>query len=58
VHDLGQKVGCGAHLSQLRRVSSGKFDVADALTLEKALALSASELGQRIIPFLKLSSME
>lgn len=58
IHDLGQKVGCGAHLSQLRRVASGKFDVKDALTVEKALALSPNDLGQRIIPFLKLSSME
>src|SRR6187399_694127 len=33
VHDLGQKVGCGAHLSQLRRTASGQFDVKDALGL-------------------------
>lgn len=58
IHDLGQKVGCGAHLSQLRRVASGKFDVKDALTLEKALALSPNDLGQKVIPFLKLSTME
>jgi tRNA pseudouridine55 synthase len=57
VHDLGQKVGCGAHLSQLRRVSSGQFDVKAALTLEEALKLTEAELSQRVIPFLKLSSM-
>ncbi len=27
-HELGQKLGCGAHLATLRRISSGKFDVA------------------------------
>src|SRR6267154_1603242 len=26
-HELGQKLGCGAHLSTLRRVVSGKFNV-------------------------------
>src|SRR5689334_5384782 len=29
-HELGQKLGCGAHLATLRRVRSGKFDVAQA----------------------------
>ena len=58
VHDLGQKVGCGAHLSQLRRMASGKFEVKDAITLDQVLALNANDLGQRVIPFLKLSSME
>ncbi len=57
VHDLGQKVGCGAHLSQLRRTSSGQFDVKDALPLEKVLTLTENQLGDRVIPFLKLSSM-
>src|SRR5580765_2502602 len=29
-HDLGQKLGCGAHLASLRRTVSGKFEVANA----------------------------
>lgn len=57
VHDLGQKVGCGAHLSQLRRISSGQFDVKDALSLENVLKLTEAQLGERVIPFLKLSTM-
>ena len=57
VHDLGQKVGCGAHLSQLRRTASGQFDVKDAIGFDQALKLSENELAQRVIPFLKLSSM-
>src|SRR5437868_7209066 len=35
-HELGQQVGCGAHLARLRRESSGKFDVQDAITYEQA----------------------
>ncbi len=53
-HELGQKLGCGAHLSNLRRVSSGKFDVADAIEFEQVLGLPLSELEQRVIPFVRL----
>jgi tRNA pseudouridine55 synthase len=55
-HELGAKLGCGAHLSQLRRAVSGKFDVADAKPLDEILKLSVRELEQRVIPFLKLAS--
>ncbi|HVV00923.1 MAG TPA: tRNA pseudouridine(55) synthase TruB [Verrucomicrobiae bacterium] len=54
-HDLGQKIGCGAHLSALRRVSSGKFDVANALPLAEILKLTEAQLATRVIPFLKLA---
>lgn len=33
VHDLGLKLGCGAHLSSLRRTSIGPFELSAALTL-------------------------
>jgi tRNA pseudouridine55 synthase len=55
-HDLGQKLGCGAHLATLRRSISGKFDVADAKPLDEILKLSSSELEKRVIPFLKLAA--
>jgi len=54
-HELGQKLGCGAHLATLRRTASGKFDVADAKPLADVLKLSAAELEKRVIPFLKLA---
>jgi tRNA pseudouridine55 synthase len=54
-HDLGQKLGCGAHLATLRRSISGKFDVADAMPLDAVLNLTTAELEKRVIPFLKLS---
>jgi tRNA pseudouridine55 synthase len=55
-HELGEKLGCGAHLSRLRRVVSGKFDVADARTLDEVLKLSPRELEKHVIPFLKLAA--
>ena len=54
-HELGQKLGCGAHLSNLRRVTSGKFDVAKAVQFEEVMNLSARELEQHVIPFLQLA---
>lgn len=53
--ELGQKIGCGAHLATLRRTVSGKFNVADAIEFEQVLDLPLSELEKRVIPFLKLS---
>jgi tRNA pseudouridine55 synthase len=55
-HELGQKLGCGAHLSTLRRVTSGKFDVSEAAPLDAVLKLSEGELEKRVIPFLKLAA--
>lgn len=55
-HELGQKLGCGAHLANLRRIVSGKFDVANARPLDEVLKLSARELEQQVIPFLKLAA--
>lgn len=34
VHDLGQYLGCGAHLCSLRRLKNGPFRIEQALTLE------------------------
>jgi len=55
-HDLGQKLGCGAHLATLRRSVSGKFDVADAVKLDDVLNLTVAELQKRVLPFLKLAA--
>jgi len=54
-HELGQKLGCGAHLATLRRSASGKFDVADAMPLDAVLKLTTAELEKKVIPFLKLA---
>ena len=34
-HDMGQIMGCGAHLESLRRTAVGEFELADAHTLEE-----------------------
>lgn len=56
-HELGQKLGCGAHLAALRRTVIGRFDIREAIPFEAALKLSTNELEQRLIPFLKLAAL-
>jgi len=34
-HELGQKLGCGAHLADLRRTASAEFNIEDAHTLDQ-----------------------
>jgi tRNA pseudouridine55 synthase len=55
-HDLGQNLGCGAHLANLRRVTSGKFDAANALPLADVLKMTPRELEKHVMPFLKLAA--
>jgi tRNA pseudouridine55 synthase len=48
-HDLGQVLGCGAHLARLRRLAAGPFTLAQALTLEELSAQAAAgTLDQRL----------
>jgi tRNA pseudouridine55 synthase len=39
-HELGQDLGCGSHLSSLRRTQAGVFTLDDARTLEELQALA------------------
>lgn len=42
-HELGRALGCGAHLKDLRRLSSGEFEIAQARTIEQLESLAAEE---------------
>ena len=50
-HDLGEALGCGAHLHSLRRTACGDFVISEAVTLDQ-LARKAGEglLSQLLIP--------
>jgi len=45
--DIGEELGCGAHLIALRRTASGPFDIEESITLEKIeeLTKDAKEQG-------------
>ncbi len=49
-HDLGKKIGCGAHMSQLRRISSDKFNVENAVTIEQLSQMNPSAIKKLLIP--------
>lgn len=48
-HDIGQELGCGAHLRALRRTKSGRFSVDGAVTVEELKTLPREQLIQRIL---------
>jgi len=47
--DIGAALGCGAHLSALRRTGSGRFRVENALTLDALEALPQHERGRALL---------
>jgi tRNA pseudouridine55 synthase len=54
-HDLGQKLGCGAIVQELRRTRSGDFEIGLARTIPALEQLSAEgRIAEAIIPAAKL----
>jgi tRNA pseudouridine55 synthase len=50
-HDLGQRLGCGAHLQELRRTMSGEFAIEQARTIEQLEQMAVEErLADAIVP--------
>ena len=45
-HDLGQALGCGAHLTQLRRTQAGEFNLSHAVTIENLAVYHQSHAPQ------------
>lgn len=48
--DIGKRLGCGAHLSRLRRISSGEFSLSQAIPSELVAAAEIEFLVERLIP--------
>jgi tRNA pseudouridine55 synthase len=49
-HDFGQVLGCGAHLSALRRTFSGSFSVEDAVEVETLRDMKLEEMQTHLLP--------
>ena len=49
-HDLGQTLGCGAHLARLRRIAAGPFTLSQALTLDEVCAQVAAGTLEQSLP--------
>ena len=48
--DIGDALGCGAHLARLRRTRSGDLTLADAVTAAELATLTRDDLARRLIP--------
>jgi tRNA pseudouridine55 synthase len=49
VHELGQALGCGAHLSALRRLSTGRYGIQETHSLEEVEELSGLSQPERFL---------
>ncbi|MGE4244135.1 tRNA pseudouridine(55) synthase TruB [Ramlibacter sp.] len=52
--DIGEAIGCGAHLTSLRRIQTGPFGIAQCVTLE---ALSAMAEEERLAKLLAVDAL-
>ncbi len=56
-HDIGETLGCGAHLSALRRTKSGRFDAADAVSMDLLVPESRDEVLARMLTLAAVSRL-
>lgn len=57
VHDIGEALGCGAHLKSLRRTKSGRFDVANAISVDRIKEAPREEVLERLLTLPEVSRM-
>ena len=54
-HELGLRMGCGAHIEELRRLASGEFEIGQARTVAELESLAAEErLIDALVPAAQL----
>ncbi len=56
-HDIGQRLGCGAHLSALRRTRSGKFTLERAVPVDVLKEASREDLVNSFVSLAEISLM-
>ena len=57
VNDIGEVLGCGAHLKSLRRIKSGRFDVANAISVDEIKNAPREEIVRKILSLPEVSRM-
>src|SRR5262249_21500381 len=56
-NDIGEALGCGAHLKSLRRTKSGRFDVTGAITVQELKTVESDRILNRILTLPEVSRM-
>ena len=57
VHDIGEALGCGAHLKNLRRSKSGRFDVENAVSVDQIKNGPREEILNKVLTLPEVSRM-
>jgi len=57
VHDIGEALGCGAHLKSLRRTRSGRFEVTNAIGVDQIKTAPREEILHRLLSLPEVSRM-
>jgi tRNA pseudouridine55 synthase len=55
--DIGNELGCGAHLKNLRRTKSGRFTLEHAITVDELKTLDRAVLSEKILSLPTVSRM-
>lgn len=56
-HDIGAELGCGAHLKDLRRTKSGKFDLSRAVTVDDIRTRPREEILGKLLTLPEVSRL-
>lgn len=56
-NDIGEELGCGGHLKELRRTRSGRFDLARAITVDEIRAGDPAAILAKILTLPEVSRM-
>jgi tRNA pseudouridine55 synthase len=56
-HDIGETLGCGAHLKTLRRTKSGRFKVDGAITVDEIRNGPSQDILKRLLTLPEVSRM-
>ncbi len=57
VHDIGEELGCGAHLKSLRRTKSGRFNVVQAISVDQIKSAPLEEVLSHLLTLPEVSRM-
>src|SRR6516165_6547911 len=56
-HDIGEALGCGAHLKSLRRTKSGRFEVTNAISVDEIKNATREDILNRMLSLPEVSRM-
>ena len=56
-HEIGMQIGCGAHLSSLRRTKSGKFSAEGAITFDELKNGTRESVAERALSLSEVSKL-